>query len=65
MDRNVDEQIKLFKLLKDSLPTFSGSIPDYIVNYLLELDLIKRITFDSTILITSEPHKNKTLEKLV
>ena len=41
----------MFKKLKDSLPTFSGNVNDYTVNYLLELDLLKRITHECTVRI--------------
>ena len=33
----------MYAMVKQCLPVFSGNINDYKVNYLLELDLIKRL----------------------
>ena len=42
------KQMAMFKLLRSNTPTFSGSIADFAVNYLFELDLIHRVTKEGT-----------------
>jgi len=41
------------------MPVFSGNIEDPIVNYLLELDCLKRLTTDGGVLIGASPRSNK------
>ena len=46
-----------------TFPTFSGNIRDTMVNYLLELDLLQRITGDATLMIGTSPRIENISQK--
>ena len=56
------DKVKFFTTLKECLPTFSGSIDDNSVNYLLELDLLRRMMPDGHISIGTSPKMSEIMQ---
>ena len=51
---------RVFLTLKQTTPIFSGALNDYMVNYLLELDFLKRMCSESTLRVGLSPkEKNR------
>ena len=43
-NKKKSEYLESFEYMKSVLPTFSGNVNDYMVNYLLEKDIMRRMT---------------------
>jgi hypothetical protein len=52
---------RLFLTLKQTFPIFSGALTDYNVNYLLELDFLKRLCSESTLRVGLSPKSKARL----
>ena len=48
--------------MKTTMPTFSGNINDYLVNYLIELDMIMRLAMTGKLKLGSSPKSSDNFQ---